>query len=120
MIEHLLASGLRGRGGAGFPTGRKWATVRDYESPTFRATVVVNAAEGEPGSFKDRAILRANPYAVVEGALIAAATVDADNIVIALKESFTQEARALRAAVAEMERRRLDRGCRDPGVRGTR
>ena len=59
VIEHLLASGLRGRGGAGFPTGRKWATVRDYESPTFRATVVVNAAEGEPGSFKDRAILRA-------------------------------------------------------------
>ncbi len=103
VIEHLLASGLRGRGGAGFPTGRKWETVRDYESPTFRATVVVNAAEGEPGSFKDRAILRANPYAVVEGALIAAATVDADNIVIALKESFTQEARALRAAIAEME-----------------
>ena len=103
VIEHLLASGLRGRGGAGFPTGRKWETVRDYESPTFRATVVVNAAEGEPGSFKDRAILRANPYAVVEGALIAAATVDADNIVIALKESFTQEARALRAAIAEIE-----------------
>ena len=103
VIEHLLAAGLRGRGGAGFPTGRKWETVRDYESPTFRATVVVNAAEGEPGSFKDRAILRANPYAVVEGALIAAATVDADNIVIALKETFTQEVRALRAAIAEIE-----------------
>ncbi len=104
VIEHLLASGLRGRGGAGFPTGRKWSTVRDYESPTFRASVVVNAAEGEPGTFKDRTILRRNPFAVVEGALIAAATVDADNAVIAIKESFTEEARALLAAVAEMER----------------
>jgi NADH-quinone oxidoreductase subunit F len=103
VIEHLLASGLRGRGGAGFPTGRKWATVRDYESPTFRATVVVNAAEGEPGSFKDRAILRANPYAVVEGALIAAATVDADNIVIALKETFAEEVRAVTRAIADMD-----------------
>lgn len=103
VIEHLLASGLRGRGGAGFPTGRKWTTVRDYESPTFRATVVVNAAEGEPGTFKDRTILRRNPFAVVEGALIAAATLDADNVVIALKESFTEEARALLAAIADME-----------------
>ena len=73
VIEHLLASGLRGRGGAGFPTGRKWQTVRDFRSPTFKATVVVNAAEGEPGTFKDHLILRANPFAVVEGALIAAA-----------------------------------------------
>ncbi len=104
VVEHLLAAGLRGRGGAGFPTGKKWATVRDFRSPTFRATVVVNAAEGEPGSFKDRAILRRNPFAVVEGALIAAATVDADNIVVALKASFTEEARALRAAIAEMDR----------------
>src|SRR4029453_14376624 len=88
---------------AGFPTGRKWATVRDYESPTFRATVVVNAAEGEPGAFKDREILPPNPFAVVEGALIAAATVDADNIVIALKATFTQEASAVRAAIAEMD-----------------
>ena len=103
MVEHLLASGLRGRGGAGFPTGRKWQTVRDFRSPTFKATVVVNAAEGEPGTFKDRAILRANPWAIIEGALIAAGAVDADNIVIALKESFTEEVRALTAAVAEIE-----------------
>ena len=54
IIAELEASGLRGRGGAGFPTGRKWRTVRDYCSTFERTSVVVNAAEGEPGTFKDR------------------------------------------------------------------
>src|SRR5207248_3225336 len=57
-VEELIASGLRGRGGAGFPTGRKWAAVAGNESPAARPSVVVNASEGEPGSFKDRALLR--------------------------------------------------------------
>ena len=70
IIEELAASGLRGRGGAGFPTGVKWRTIKSFESPVLRTTVVVNAAEGEPGTFKDRTIIRANPYAVLEGALI--------------------------------------------------
>ena len=56
----------------GFPTGRKWRTVRDYCSNFERTSVVVNAAEGEPGTFKDRTILRNDPYQVLEGALIAA------------------------------------------------
>ena len=72
VIAEVEASGLRGRGGAGFPTGTKWRTVAAYGSSVLATTVVVNAAEGEPGTFKDRAILRANPYAVLEGALIAA------------------------------------------------
>jgi len=102
IIDLVAASGLRGRGGAGFPTGVKWETVALYESevPT---TVVVNAAEGEPGSFKDRAILRANPYRVLEGALIAARAVDAPRIVVAVKRSFTTEIARLRAAMAELE-----------------
>src|SRR5215218_10346406 len=81
IIDLVAASGLRGRGGAGFPTGTKWETVALYESdePT---TVVVNAAEGEPGSFKDRAIVRANPFRVLEGALIAARAVDATRVVV--------------------------------------
>ena len=62
LIDELDASGLRGRGGAGFPTGRKWRTVASYASPSVsRTTVVVNAAEGEPGTFKDRTILRPTP-----------------------------------------------------------
>ena len=63
---------MRGRGGAGFPTARKWRGVLDGISADDQVTVVVNAAEGEPGTFKDRALLRANPYLVLEGALIAA------------------------------------------------
>jgi NADH-quinone oxidoreductase subunit F len=56
VVEELVASGLRGRGGAGFPTGVKWRTIKSYASPLLRTSVVVNAAEGEPGTFKDRAI----------------------------------------------------------------
>jgi NADH:ubiquinone oxidoreductase subunit F (NADH-binding) len=102
IIDLVAASGLRGRGGAGFPTGTKWETVALYESaePT---TVVVNAAEGEPGSFKDRAILRSNPYRVLEGALIAARAVDATEVVVATKASFAPEIQRLRQAIADIE-----------------
>ncbi len=100
-IEEVVASGLRGRGGAGFPTGRKWQTVAQNESPDLPTTVVVNAAEGEPGSFKDRALLRQNPYRVLEGALIAARAVDADRVVFALKSSFTRELERVRTAINE-------------------
>jgi NADH-quinone oxidoreductase subunit F len=99
VIDEVDASGLRGRGGAGFPTGRKWRTVASYETPDVPAIVAVNAAEGEPGSFKDRSIIRANPYRVIEGALIAAGAVAADRIVIATKASFAREIARLQAAV---------------------
>ncbi|MGH9181834.1 MAG: NADH-quinone oxidoreductase subunit F, partial [Acidimicrobiales bacterium] len=58
IIDLVAMSGLRGRGGAGFPTGRKWATVAENRAATGPSTVIVNAAEGEPGTFKDRTILR--------------------------------------------------------------
>ena len=89
IIGELAASGLRGRGGAGFPTGEKWRTIKSFASLLLRTSVVVNAAEGEPGTFKDRTISRSNPYAVIEGALIAATAMDALSITIATKESFT-------------------------------
>jgi len=101
-VEHLAAAGLRGRGGAGFPTARKWSAVRAREASPVPATVVVNAAEGEPGTFKDRTIMRRNPFAVLEGALIAAATVDADRVIVAVKASFTEETAVLRHAVAQL------------------
>jgi NADH-quinone oxidoreductase subunit F len=102
VIAEVEASGLRGRGGAGFPTGTKWRTVASYASPALATTVVVNAAEGEPGTFKDRAILRANPYAVLEGALIAAHAVGAKEIVFATKARFVEELRRVRSAVDEL------------------
>jgi NADH-quinone oxidoreductase subunit F len=103
VIAELEASGLRGRGGAGFPTGRKWRTVRDYCSTFERTSVVVNAAEGEPGTYKDRTILRNDPYQVIEGALIAAHAVQADQIIIATKQSFGIEVGRLRSAIDEVK-----------------
>jgi NADH:ubiquinone oxidoreductase subunit F (NADH-binding) len=104
VVEHLAAAGLRGRGGAGFPTGTKWETVRGHASAAIPATVVVNAAEGEPGSFKDRILLRWNPYAVVEGALVAAGAVGADRVIVAVKASFTEEAGIVRRVFDECSR----------------
>jgi NADH-quinone oxidoreductase subunit F len=102
LISELEASGLRGRGGAGFPTGTKWRTVRANRADVEAATVVVNGAEGEPGTFKDRTILRNDPYQVVEGALIAARAVGATQVVVALKRSFHTEAERVQRAIDEM------------------
>ncbi len=103
IIEMLLASGLRGRGGAGFPTGKKWQTIVDYESGSQPTTIVVNAAEGEPGSFKDRMLLRQNPYRVLEGALVAAHTFGAEHLTVAVKRTFTTEIERLHDALEEIE-----------------
>ena len=103
LIDLLTDSGLRGRGGAGFPTGRKWRTVASFGSPVQPTPVVVNAAEGEPGTFKDRALLLENPYLVLEGALIAAHTMGSSEVIVATKASFTHERERLAAAVAEVE-----------------
>jgi NADH:ubiquinone oxidoreductase subunit F (NADH-binding) len=101
-LEEITASGLRGRGGAGFPTGTKWTTVAAYGSDAVPTTVVVNASEGEPGSFKDRTLLRHNPFRILEGALIAAYVMGADNAVIAVKRTFEAERERLRAAINEV------------------
>ncbi len=102
VTAEVEASGLRGRGGAGFPTGTKWRTVAGNRSPELPTSVVVNAAEGEPGTFKDRSILRTNPYAVIEGALIAAHAVSGSDVVVALKASAAVERDRVDAAIAEM------------------
>ena len=102
LISELEASGLRGRGGAGFPTGRKWRTMVENRSSEEPTTVVVNGAEGEPGTFKDRSIIRRCPYHVIEGAIIAARAVGADHIVFGLKKSFQREVVRIRSAIEEM------------------
>jgi NADH:ubiquinone oxidoreductase subunit F (NADH-binding) len=86
VIAEIEESGLTARGGAGAPCGPKWRTGRAYATgAAVPPSVVVNAAEGEPGSFKDRAILFRNPYQVIEGALIAAYAIGACDVIIALK-----------------------------------
>src|SRR6478735_6233446 len=102
LIDLLTDAGLRGRGGAGFPTGLKWRTVASYTSPTQPTPVVVNFAEGEPGTFKDRTIVLENPYLVLEGALIAAHAVGASEVIIGTKASFTHERQRLATAIDEI------------------
>ncbi len=100
IVQAIRHSRLRGRGGAGFPTGTKWSSVLHGEGAT--RYVVCNAAEGEPGTFKDRALIRANPYALLEGLLIAGRAVGAVAAYVATKASFHREVTRLGRAVAEM------------------
>ena len=99
-IEEITASGLRGRGGAGFPTGAKWASVRAAAGGTHYA--VANGAEGEPATFKDRTLMRRDPYRIVEGLAIAAFCVDASMAFVGVKRSFGVEAANLRRAALEL------------------
>src|ERR1051325_2669901 len=101
VLQEVQCSGLRGRGGAGFPTGVKWRTLRQHPCET--RSVVCNAAEGEPGPFKDRYLLRRNPYACIEGLLVAAHVIGAREIYIGIRASFTREIERLRSAMAEMD-----------------
>ena len=100
VIEEVSKSGLRGRGGAGFPTAEKWRSIRT--TGTGIRYAVCNGAEGEPATFKDRTLLRTNPYQVLEGLAIAAYAVGAERAYIGVKEAFTQEAEAVRGALEEM------------------
>ncbi|MGH2660532.1 MAG: complex I 51 kDa subunit family protein [Actinomycetota bacterium] len=102
VIGEVKRSGLRGRGGAGFPTGAKWEAVRGDPCPT--KYVVCNAAEGEPGTFKDRWLIRRNPYQVIEGIAIAAYAVGAKQAFIGIKRAFETEIAALGRAIDEMGR----------------
>lgn len=101
LIQTLEASGLRGLGGAGFPAGRKWRIVRNQPGPRLMA---VNIDEGEPGTFKDRVCLEADPHRFLEGVLIAANVVGCDAVYIYLRDEYheartllTQELAALQA-----------------------
>jgi NADH-quinone oxidoreductase subunit F len=104
-IAELLAAGLRGRGGAGFPVGRKWESIRSGGAEAGQRYVVANGAEGEPGSFKDRALMLANPYQVLEGLQIAAEAVGAVHAFVGLKKSFGPQIDALERAAREMTER---------------
>lgn len=100
VIDQVHRSGLRGRGGAGFPTGQKWRAVRS--TGTGERYVVCNAAEGEPATFKDRLLMRRNPYRLIDGVSIAAHAVGAARAFIGLKETFQPEIEALLRAHAEL------------------
>lgn len=100
MIDELERSGLRGRGGGSFPTFRKWRGVADG-ARTRPAVVVVNASEGEPLSAKDRTLLLHRPHLVLDGAMLAAETVGAEEVVVYLNRASRDAGRVVRRALRE-------------------
>ncbi|MGE5223540.1 MAG: SLBB domain-containing protein, partial [Omnitrophica WOR_2 bacterium] len=100
VTDVVKASGLRGRGGAGFPTGMKWSFTDKKAWPHY---VVANADESEPGTFKDREIMEANPFQFLEGVAIAAYAVQAQAAYIYLRGEFWQIAASLDGKIKELE-----------------
>src|SRR5215472_17557590 len=100
LIQILEHSGLRGLGGAGFPTGRKWRFVRQEAGPRLFA---VNADEGEPGTFKDRYFLETDPHRFLEGMLIAAWVIEAAETYIYLRDEYPQCLAILESEIAAIE-----------------
>ena len=103
VVDVVAAAGLRGRGGAGFPTARKWSSIVEAAAEAGAPVILVcNAAEGEPGTFKDRALLRRDPYRLVEGVLVARYALSAQRVVVATKAKYALEVERLTAARDEM------------------
>ncbi len=101
IIDVIKASGLRGRGGAGFPTGMKWSFMPKNPTPERPSFLVINADESEPGSCKDREIIRHDPHKLIEGALVAGFAMRARAAYIYIRGEYIYEAKVLEAAVAE-------------------
>jgi NADH-quinone oxidoreductase subunit F len=101
VIDEIKKSGLRGRGGAGFPTGVKWQFCRD--APGNIKCVICNADEGDPGAFMDRALLEGDPHAVIEGMLIGAYAIGATEGYIYIRAEYPLAIQRLRIAIKQME-----------------
>jgi NADH-quinone oxidoreductase subunit F len=108
IVDEMKASGLRGRGGAGFPTGMKWSFM-PKESDGRPSYLVINADESEPATCKDREIMRHDPHTLIEGALIASFAMGAHAAYIYIRGEFIREKEALQAAIDE---------CYDAGLLG--
>ena len=100
VIDEVLAAGLRGRGGAGFPTGKKWSFA--YANEADQKYVVCNGDEGDPGAFMDRSILEGNPYAVIEGMMIAGYAIGATEGYFYVRAEYPIAVNRLRNAIKQM------------------
>ena len=101
VIDQIKRSGLRGRGGGGFPTGRKWESCRKAEEKI--KYVICNADEGDPGTFQDRSILEGNPHAVIEGMLIGAYAIGASEGYIYVRNEYPLAIKHLETALKQAE-----------------
>src|SRR5918993_227606 len=100
VLDDLLASGLRGRGGAGFPSGKKISFIPKVNVDKY---LVCNADESEPGTFKDRELMQKSPHMLIEGIIIAAYAAGINRAFIYIRGEYAQQADVLEAAVAEAE-----------------
>ena len=107
VIEELNASQLRGRGGAFFPTGRKWSFVPKLDQLPKPHYLVVNADESEPGTFKDREIMLRVPFRFLEGCLIAAHAIESKHVFVYIRGEYEQEFEVLRDSLAAMRKQKL-------------
>jgi NADH:ubiquinone oxidoreductase subunit F (NADH-binding)/NAD-dependent dihydropyrimidine dehydrogenase PreA subunit len=105
IIAEMLSSGLRGRGGAGFPTGQKWETARQIVSDT--KYVICNADEGDPGAFMDRSVLEGDPHAVIEGMIIASYAIGAHEGYIYVRSEYPLAVSTITEAIKQAEQRGL-------------
>ena len=101
ICQEILASGLRGRGGGGFPAGRKWESVRRQDSDT--KYVVCNGDEGDPGAFMDRSVMEGNPHSVLEGMMIAGVAAGAHEGYIYVRAEYPLAVSRLKTAIAKAE-----------------
>lgn len=101
VVDEILSSGLRGRGGAGFPTGRKWQFALNSQSE--QKYVVCNGDEGDPGAFMDRSILEANPVNVIEGMMIAGYAIGASDGYFYVRAEYPVAVERLKKAISELE-----------------
>ena len=101
VINEVLASGIRGRGGAGFPTGRKWQFAHDVEND--EKYVVCNGDEGDPGAFMDRSILEGNPFAVIEGMMIAGYAIGAKEGYFYVRAEYPIAVNRIKKAIRQAE-----------------
>ena len=113
VIEEIKRSGLRGRGGAGFPTGVKWETC--YQNPVFPKYAICNADEGDPGAFMDRSILEADPHAVLEGLTIAAYTIGAREGYVYVRTEYPLAVSRLKTALGQAQ----EKGFLGSGILGS-
>ena len=105
VVQCILDSGLRGRGGGGFPAGRKWDSVR--KQPKGKKYVVCNGDEGDPGAFMDRSIMEGNPHSIIEGMLIAALGVGSGEGYIYVRAEYPLAVNRLKTAIAKAEEMHL-------------
>ena len=105
VIRQVMDSGLRGRGGAGYPTGLKWSSV--FKAEGTEKYLICNGDEGDPGAFMDRSLLESTPHAVIEGMIIAAYAVGASSGYIYVRAEYPLAVKRLRGALREAERRNL-------------